>query len=159
MRGAITLLPQYALWCGARLKHRDNFTFIFKSRKLVMKQIHQQIKERGRRDVKLLMCGSTALLMPWSWLGRVILESCSQVYFITSSVYGHILYDYVKLLFLLYWQYFGKAFVYGFVVLCPRCFCFSAFICKVELNLKVKVKVKLSLCFNQAPRHEGLLGE
>jgi hypothetical protein len=27
------------------------------------------------------------------------------------------------------------------------------------MEVKVKVKVKLSLCFNWAPRHEGVLGE
>jgi hypothetical protein len=28
MSGAVPLLPQYAFWRGAHLKHRDNFTFI-----------------------------------------------------------------------------------------------------------------------------------
>jgi len=26
------------------------------------------------------------------------------------------------------------------------------------MNVKVKIKVKLSLCFNWAPHHEGVLG-
>jgi hypothetical protein len=29
----------------------------------------------------------------------------------------------------------------------------------IRLEGKVKIKVKLSLCFNYAPRHEGVLGE
>jgi hypothetical protein len=33
MRGAITLLPQYAFMAWCLLKHRDNFTFTFTCRK------------------------------------------------------------------------------------------------------------------------------
>jgi len=29
MRGATLPLPQYVLWCGSQLKHRDNFTSTF----------------------------------------------------------------------------------------------------------------------------------
>jgi hypothetical protein len=32
MSGAITPLPNTPLWCGARLKHRDNFTFTLTSK-------------------------------------------------------------------------------------------------------------------------------
>jgi hypothetical protein len=37
--------------------------------------------------------------------------------------------------------------------------CWSEYDVDVILKVKVKVKVKLSLCFNLAPRQEGLLGE
>jgi hypothetical protein len=29
MRGAIPPLPNTPSWCGAQLKHRDNFTYLF----------------------------------------------------------------------------------------------------------------------------------